>query len=236
MSIRCVIIDDQEFAIESIKNVIDELSSEFSFEIVKCFSNSVEAVNEINNINFDLLFIDYEMPGYNGVQLVKKIKHNIPVIFVTSFNNKSIDISNEVNYAGFLTKPPQTETLRTIIINKNLALNNSKKIKKIIIPNGKKDLYFDKEEIYFIESFGETKKIYTKDKKMIKDVNISFANLEEILNHKGFEIISKKHMINISKIRERTKANIFLIDNTKLSIGETKKASFLKRLKIWISN
>lgn len=236
MKLKCVIIDDEEYAIESITKVIKEISYEYPMEIVKTYTSSVEALNEINNIDFNLLFIDYEMPGYNGVELVQKITKKISVIFVSSFKSKSIDISNEVNFEGFLTKPPQIEVLRNIIKNKNLVLRSSTKIEKIIIPSGKNKLYFDKDEIYYIESNGETKSIFDENGKVIGITNISFTELSKILQNYGFEKISRSHMINVANIRKKTLTKIILKNKTELSIGESKKDGLFQRLNNWFKS
>lgn len=251
MILKCVIVDDEDFAINAIKDVIEKLSLEYPIEIVKTYNNSVKALNDLKNIDFNLLFVDYEMPGYNGVEFVNELNKDVSVIFVSSFHSKSIDIGNSVKKLdGFLKKPPQIDVLRNIIKNKNLAIKQSYKIEKIIIPDGKNELYFDKDEIYYIESFGPVKKIFSKslnekesdnesrpeDYNMIGKIVITFKELEEVLANKGFEVISNKHMVNINQIRERTKTKLILKDKTEISIGESKKMGLFKRLNSWFKS
>lgn len=231
MKLRCIIIDDEEFAINAIKRVIDELSNEYPLEIIKTYSSSLQAINEINDISFDLLFIDYDMRPYNGVEVVSKLKKEVSVIFVTSHRDKSIDIGNLVNIEGFLTKPPEIKTLRNIFKSKNLVSKTSNKIEKIVIPDGKNNLYFDKKEIYYIESKGDTKKIFDINQKIISFVDISFNNLENILQHHGFQRVSRNFIVNLDHIRKRTQTTIYLKNGKEISVGETKKESLFKRLK-----
>jgi len=233
MKLKCIIIDDDNFAIEAIKKTINSLPKHFPLEVIKTFDNAIEAINEINNIDFNLLFIDYEMPGYTGIEVVKRINTDKPVIFVSSYTEKSIDITNEVNIVGFLTKPPEKEALENIIKNKNLLITAHNKMSRIIIPDGKKEYFFNKEDIYYIKSDKKYKDFFDKSNNVIKSIVISFIELESLINNKGFERISKSYLINVSKIKEKTLTYVILTNEKKIHIGESQKSSFLNNIKNW---
>ena len=232
--IRCVIIDDDDFAINSLKELINEVKDVQDIEIIKTYLNPKEAIEEIGTISFDLLFVDYEMPGYNGVEIVKKVDSSVSVIFVTSHSELSEDIVNEVNIKGFLSKPAKKEDLEKILKKGGFSSSIKSNLpSRIIIPNGSKELFFNSDEIFYIKSDGKYKDIFGENgnNALSKNVDITFPQLEKILSLYGFEQISKKHMININKIKMKSSQEIELINGTTLYISDTKKKRFIDKLK-----
>ena len=233
--INCVIIDDDDFAIESLEKILINLKDIYSINIIGKYTNSVQALNELENKrNYNLIFVDYEMPGYNGIEFIKKLNNDVAVIFVTSHTEKTEDIINEVNVKGFLSKPFLIENLEKILKKDNL-LSNKNLPAKIEIKNGKsKSLYFKPDEIYYIKSEGKYKNIhgYEKDEPIEKDVEISMQELLKILSPYGFEKVHKSYIVNINHIRKKIKNDHIVLTNDKrIDIGESAKKSFIDRLK-----
>jgi len=233
MKLKCVIVDDDNFAIEAISDMVIDLQKLYPIEIIKTFDNAVEAVENLNNLDFNLLFVDFEMPGFSGIEIVKQLNTDIPVIFISSHTEKSIDITNEVNIVGFLTKPPNKNSLENIIKNKKLLISTHPKISKIIIPDGKKEYFFDKKEIYYVKSDGKYKDFYSQSNSVLQSISISFEKLETIMQEKGFERISKSYLINVNKIKQRSSSQIVLSNNKTIDIGESQKLSFYNKIMAW---
>jgi DNA-binding LytR/AlgR family response regulator len=242
---RCVIIDDEDHAIKYLSTIINEIKNLYSLDIVTTYNNSVNALQELKDNNtIDIIFIDYDMPGYNGVEFVKELNNDVSIVFVTSHSELSEDIINEVNIIGFLSKPTNKKDLEKILKKRNTNTNKkSFQTKKIAIPNGKKeDYYFNPNDIFYIESDGKYKNFYGIDEKIQKrdtfdrnpfekNIEISFDKIIHILAPFGFEKISRNHIINIDKIRKRTNSNITLINGKELSVSETQKTGFFNKLK-----
>jgi len=230
--IRCVIIDDDDFAINSLKELINKVKDVQDIEIIKTYLNPKEAIEEIGTISFDLLFVDYEMPGYNGVEIVKKVDSSVSVIFVTSHSELSEDIVNEVNIKGFLSKPAKKEDLEKILKKGGFSSSIKSNLpSRIFIPNGSKELYFNPNEIFYIESDKQYKDIYGTNKTLAKNIKIEFPKLEKILSPYGFEQISRKHMININKIKVKSNKEVELINGKILYISDSKKKGVIDKLR-----
>jgi len=237
MNTRCIIVDDNEKDIRKIASIINELQQIYPLEVVKTFTSSVNALSEIPKYNYDLIFVDYEMPGYSGVELIQKLNTRVPVVFVTGFPEMSINIINKVNSAGFLPKPIQKERLIQLLKDKNLLdkpLNSKIPNIKIIIPSGKKDYFFERNEIYYIKSDGKYKDIYGENGAIEKGIDISFDSLCELLPNR-YEKVSKSHIVNMDRIRMKDKVRIILDNKHEINIGETQKVSFKNKLKNFFS-
>jgi DNA-binding NtrC family response regulator len=79
--------------------------------MIKTFSNSLIALEEINLNPPDLLFTDYRMPGLNGEELAKKTSHSIKKYLVSGENN----LSTNYPFEQILTKPLNIELIQKII-------------------------------------------------------------------------------------------------------------------------
>ena len=78
-NIRCLIVDDEPLAIDVIENYIQRLDK---VESVRC-DNAVEALQLMQKENFDLIFLDIEMPMLTGIEFLKTVK-DLPAIIITT--------------------------------------------------------------------------------------------------------------------------------------------------------
>ncbi|MEO0340428.1 MAG: response regulator [Bacteroidota bacterium] len=70
-TLKCVIIDDEEIAIQVIENLVDQVPD---MKVVAVFYSGVEAFMELDKIDFDVLFLDIQMPKLTGISMLKMMK------------------------------------------------------------------------------------------------------------------------------------------------------------------
>ncbi len=136
MNIRTIIIDDELHAREGIRIRLEEFPS---FNIIGECSSGLEAVETINDLKPDLLFLDIQMPEMNGFEVLRKISvmPQPQVIFVTAYDKYAIK-AFECHALDYLLKPVNdnrfSETVRTVM--KDFSIRNlyaySHKLKKLI--------------------------------------------------------------------------------------------------------
>ena len=124
-----LLVDDEQLQLVRLETTCKNVIKDAEFF---CYSNPLKALSDSNKINFDIAFLDIEMPGLNGIQLAKKIQVNNPgikLIFVTAYNEYALQAFN-IHAHGYLTKPVSDEKIREEIINlQNIApLPSNKKI------------------------------------------------------------------------------------------------------------
>lgn len=108
--IKVVIVDDNQDACELLKNKIEDLTDDF--KVIALFTESKAFLSAKPKLEYDVLFLDIEMPGFNGFELHRK--ESKPVIFVTANAPQNIEgISAAGNQSGttFLTKPLNKDSL-----------------------------------------------------------------------------------------------------------------------------
>jgi two-component system LytT family response regulator len=210
---KVVIVDDEAHGIRTIELLLKQLN--YDIEIIATFTNSNEAINTIPNLEFDILFLDIEMPFHNGFELLNQLHEiNFSVIFTTAYNEYAI---TAFKYAAFdyLLKPIGLSDLNHCIGRwKAIShINNQNQIKylsdvydkktridKITIPD--KDGYqlISINQIVFCSADSNYCNIILDN-----GINIftskSLKEIEYLLSSHSFERIHKSYLINILKIK-----------------------------------
>ncbi|MGD8305955.1 MAG: LytTR family DNA-binding domain-containing protein [Ignavibacteria bacterium] len=109
--IKAIIVDDEELAREDLKVLLENFNE---IDIIGEAESVEEARPLINNLNPDLIFLDIQMPGESGFDLLAKIETDAKIIFVTAYDEYAIR-AFEVNAIDYLLKPVNTERLALAI-------------------------------------------------------------------------------------------------------------------------
>ena len=124
---KILLVDDEELQLLRLENACKKVLPESEFF---SFTNPLKVVE--SNINFDLAFLDIEMPGLNGIQLAKKLKSinpKIRVIFVTAYNSYALE-AYRVHASGYITKPVNENKIKVEIdeLDNVINLKSEKKL------------------------------------------------------------------------------------------------------------
>lgn len=101
---RVILIDDEPWAIDALKNQLKKIPD---VEIVKTFTNPLEAYQELEEHNVDIVFLDIKMGNVHGLEFAEQLLSVIPhlqIIFVTAFDQYALE-AFEVNAIDYLLKP-----------------------------------------------------------------------------------------------------------------------------------
>ncbi|MBK5279619.1 MAG: response regulator, partial [Bacteroidia bacterium] len=120
MNTTCLIIDDEKLARELLTEYLEPFSE---IEILGECANGIEAVEKIDKLKPDLIFLDVQMPGINGFNVLEEIDHEPYVIFTTAYDQYAIK-AFEKNAVDYLLKPLDEERFR-------LAVNRALKQKQL---------------------------------------------------------------------------------------------------------
>lgn len=233
--IKCVIIDDQLSAIDVMKCYIDQTPE---FEIVGVCRNTAEALDILKNRETDVIFCNIDMPGINGLQMLKSviINQGILIVIVTSHPKYVIE-GLGIDVVDYLLKPVSfarylktTEKIIHEIETKNISQNSQKKQLPVtetsndhsfLKRNGKYiKLIYD--EIIYLEGLGDYVKIHFDNANKSILILDSLKNMDELLPNDRFKRIHRSYIINISKINVIEYKKIIVgPDNIPLSIGST---------------
>ena len=213
--IKVLIIDDERFAREELKRA---LSSYPSFEIVGEAQNADEARTEIQGKKPDLIFLDIQMPGESGFELLASLDEVPEVIFTTAFDQYAVK-AFEINALDYLMKPIRDERFAMAIarVTEKGKKQEAEKgtltaDRTIFIKDGERCHFVKLSEVYLIESMDNYARLYFGDQKAF--LKTSLNQLTEKLDEALFFRISRTHIVNLNYIKE-----IFPMPKGKLRIG-----------------
>ena len=250
--IKAIIIDDENGARVTLKTLLEEYCPDI--EIIGECSNVPEGALMINKKNPDLVFLDIEMPEYNGFELFDFFKEiNFEVIFVTAYSQYAIR-AFEVSAIDYILKPVEVDSLKNAVekvkqkkdqanIIQRLELMKDtyggNEIKKIAFPMSDGLLFADLNEIILFEADRAYTHVYMKNGSKIT-VSKPMRTFEDLLTEKPYFFRPhRSHLININFIKKYVKGDAELImDNgITVSISREKKHDFeelLRSLKLSI--
>jgi two-component system LytT family response regulator len=118
--INCVIIDDEQHAIDLIKIHIEKIGY---LRVLETFNNPINAIGFLESNDVDVIFLDIEMPDVSGLSFVKLLKKKIPIVVISAYKEYALQgFENEV--LDYILKPVSFERLLQAT-QRVLALSNS---------------------------------------------------------------------------------------------------------------
>lgn len=231
--VNCIIVDDEPVAREILENHLRKVDV---INVITTCKNAIEAFNELNSNEIDLIFLDINMPEISGLSFAKSISSKIKVIFTTAYREYAVD-GFDLQAVDYLLKPISFERLLQSV-NKYLDENIIEEVNPsvefvvekndfIFVRSDRKMVKINFCEINYIESFSDYIKIVLREKTIITRETIS--NIEAKLPKFDFLRIHRSYIVSISRIESFT--NEFIeIKKKAIPISRTYKKDVLLRL------
>ena len=228
MSLSCVIVEDLQVAADFLKKCCEKSGQ---VEVKSHFSNVKDALEYLNENSVDLLFLDVEMPGASGFDLLDQIAYSPKVILTTSKPEYAYD-AFQYNVSDFLKKPFTYQRFIESLQKVTAASESAPatiSIDHIFIKTEGKLVRLNNDDILYIESMGDYVRFVTADKKYVTHNTIK--NLEDKVNRDTFMKVHRSFIINISKIDDIRENDLFIKGN-EIPVSKAHKAEVMKRLNI----
>lgn len=228
MSISCVIIEDLQIAADYLSRCCEKSGI---VEVKEHFVTAQPALDYLNTHIVDLLFLDVEMPGASGFEILDNIPYRPKVILTTSKEEYAYN-AYQYNVTDFLKKPFTYQRFSEALAKVIAPADNSGSpghSDHVFIKSDGRLVRLNNEDILFIESMGDYVKFVTTEKKYISYTTIK--NLEEKINKQHFMKVHRSYIINLQKI-EDVRENDLFINGVEIPISRSHKADVLKRLNI----
>lgn len=228
MMLNCIIVDDEPLS----RTVLTRFCEKSGIVDVKgSFDNAVSAIEHLKTNHIELVFLDVEMPGINGFQMLEYMPYRPQVIMSTSKTDYAFT-AFEYNVTDFLKKPVEYNRFLTAVnkvkdlAEKNAAPNEADETEIIIKCDGAY-VRLQQDDVLYIEGMGDYVNYVTNDKKYIT-LNTMKA-VEEKLNNRLFLRVHRSYIINISKVKTYAGNNV-LIAGISIPVSKPNKASLLQKL------
>jgi len=238
---RTIVIDDEPAARRLMKNLLHEHSS--MVEVIDEAGNGREAIEKIEALRPDLIFLDIQMPDLTGFEVIEQLKHKPNIIFTTAYEQYAIKAFESFSI-DYLLKPIKEDRLEKSLeklrkfglLNQKIdvtglqdiirQLHTPQKASALPIKTGDRIMLLRFETISYLEAQDKYVYVFTVDgQKFLTDQ--SLTSLEEKLPS-TFYRIQKSYIINKDKIREMHRhfngRYLFILEDkagTRLTSGRT---------------
>ena len=204
---RAIIIDDERLARTELKKLLQDYPE---VEVIDEAANADEGATKIESQQPDLVFLDIQMPGKTGFDMLAQLEKTPQVIFTTAYDEFALK-AFEVNALDYLLKPIEPKRLADAIqkLNGNdireprteiTGTNNSLLTEndQVFVKDGERCWFVKLNDIRLFESVGNYAKVFFGANKplILKSLNA----LEERLDEKTFFRANRKHIVNLRMI------------------------------------
>jgi len=204
--LKVILIDDERLARSELKRLLLDFSE---VEVIAEAANANEGIEKIESLNPDLIFLDIQMPGKTGFDMLTQLEKAPHVIFVTAYDEYAIK-AFDVNALDYLMKPVEPKRLAEALLKvrqkeeeERLSYNNRGVLSEhdqVFVKDGERCWFVKLSDVRLFESVGNYAKVYFGSNKplILKSLNA----LEERLDEKIFFRANRKHIINVRKIEK----------------------------------
>lgn len=200
---KALIVDDERLARKELKKLLDEYAE---IKIVAEAANADEALSLYDEHKPDILFLDIQMPGKTGFELLEELETSPLVVFTTAYDDFALK-AFEVNAVDYLVKPVPPERLKEAIekasklFEKKQSSLHDTQAKlgledQVFVKDGDKCWFVSLSNIRLFESDGNYIKVYFDTNRPM--IHKSLNALDEKLDNKSFFRASRKHIVNLS--------------------------------------
>ena len=235
MSLSCIIVEDLQVAANYLIKCCEKSNL---VEVKGHFTNVPDALLFVNENTVDLIFLDVEMPGPNGFELLDQIAFLPKIILTTSKKEYAYD-AFEYKVTDFLKKPFTyerfLEALRKVQAApnppaaENTTVTETEASDHIYIKSDGKLIRLSNDSILFIESMGDYVKFVTADKKYVTHNTIK--NLEDKVNKHHFLKVHRSYIVNLHKIDDM-RENCLFIGGAEIPVSKAFRPIVISRLNI----
>jgi two-component system, LytTR family, response regulator len=206
---KALIIDDERLARNELKKLLADFSE---IEIIGEAANADEGIEKIDSLLPDLIFLDIQMPGKTGFDMLQELDKAPHVIFTTAYDEFALK-AFEVNALDYLMKPVEPKRLKDALQKlqqaeeKEAAASLASSFRgmlsendQVFVKDGERCWFVKLGEVRLFESVGNYAKVFfgTNKPLILKSLNA----LEERLDEKVFFRANRKHIINLHMIEK----------------------------------
>ncbi|MBL7942134.1 MAG: response regulator transcription factor [Flavobacteriales bacterium] len=226
----CVILDDEPLAVKLLSDYIHRTPG---LSLTKAFFDPLEALVYLEKNIPDVLFLDVEMPGLSGIQVMKVLAGRCPVVMTTAYPQFAID-GFEYNALDYLLKPVSLERflvavrkVKSHLEKQHPSLTKSSGDDAIFIKSGYKTHRIALSDIYYLRGLRDYVSVQLKSGKLLTQQ--SMRSFEEIMPRDQFVRIHKSYIVALQHIAYVERNRVY-INDTPIPVGETYREIFQNRV------
>ncbi|MCX6303895.1 MAG: LytTR family DNA-binding domain-containing protein [Bacteroidetes bacterium] len=225
MSINCIVVDDTPLAVEKLEGFINQLPL---LNLLKSFSNGLEAISFMKTNPVDLVFLDIQMEQFSGLQFLESLQNPPQIIIVSAYSQYAVS-GFDHSVADYLLKPYSFERFLKAIdkVQPDPGARPQKEYMFVKTEYRMERVNFS--DILYIEGQGAYLRIVTIKHKLMTLQN--FQHMESLVPSDNFIRIHKSFIVAMNKI-DNIERNKIKIGSEHIPIGSSYRERFMKKLNL----
>ena len=233
----CIIVDDEPLAVKLLESFVTKTPG---MELLGSYTDSVEAINAVKELQPNLLFLDIQMPDLNGMELARMIPESTRVIFTTAFKEYAFE-SYEVKALDFLLKPIRYNKFMTAIEKaKDWFAAHGNKFESCTgltgsVPMSRQTIFLKVDgeyrqvaiqDILFVSGLKDYVKFYLTEGQKPLITHLTMKAVEEMLPQ--FMRVHRSYIVALDKIRKVDRNDCIYIGEEIIRVTDAFRNTFLQ--------
>ena len=233
-SLICLIVDDEPLAVQLLSGYVNRTEG---LTFGASFNDPIKAIHYLRENKVDLILLDIQMEGLNGLQFVKIVGNETPVILTTAFDQYALDgyaldvvdyLLKPIAYERFLQAVQKVNQRDSSALSKSIDPKTSEPVSYIFVKSGHQHQRVDLQDILYLSGSGDYVTLHLANKQKILTLE-NLSSFSERLPVVNFCRIHRSHLVALDKIGfiER---NRVVIEGEYLPISQSYQEEFWKRI------
>ncbi len=229
---KAIIVDDDEVSGELLARYLEKTGF---IQLQENFTDPAKALSFLHSQKTDLIFLDIEMPGMNGMEFLSTIKNSgTPVILVTSHREFAIE-AFEHNVLDYLVKPVSYARFFSAVSRVNETEKKENTIDSlpediVFLKKDSQLIRIRKSDILWAEAMGDYSVLYTEKDKFV--LHCTLKAVEEKLPASAYMRVHRSYIVKIETI-EKVEDNMIFSNRKSIPIGKSYREEVFRRLKLF---
>lgn len=234
--LSCIIIDDEPLALTQLAHYISRVPY---LDLVGRCRDALEATELLEQRSVDLMFVDINMPGLNGLDFVRGLQEPPYVIFTSAYSEYAVE-GYKVDAIDYLLKPFSQKDLEAAAERARQRIEHEQEAQGFVaqptvqmpqdgilfVKNDYRITRIRINDIKYIESMGEYVRIYLDGQERALMPLLTMKRIEEVLPADQFMRVHRSFIVNLDKIEEICRLRIIFGD-VYIPVGDSYKQKFL---------
>ncbi|HLF65040.1 MAG TPA: LytTR family DNA-binding domain-containing protein [Saprospiraceae bacterium] len=248
--LKAILIDDEKSSLQSLTFELNAYCPEV--EVIATCKDPLEGLQEIRKSEFDILFLDIEMPGMNGFELLQQLAEiDFNIIFVTAYDQFAIK-AFEFNALDYLLKPVRKEKLIQAMqrvrdqqqlkldklgleaLMQNIRVQTTTGIEQIALPTSDGFSMVHVNDITYLQADSNYTWVFLANKKKYL-IAKTLKEMEGMLEFPQFFRAHKSYLANLNHVEKYVRGQggyLVMRDATQVPVARAQKAELMKFLKV----
>lgn len=230
---KCIIVDDEPIARKGIQKLVEQTSL---LELSGCFNSAESASEYLQSSAVDLVFLDIQMPGINGIEFARTIPRHTLIIFTTAYSEYALD-SYQVDAIDYLVKPIDPARFRKAVAKAvayhALLMDEEEKSaadigdEYIFVKSDRRFFKVNLKDILFIEGLKDYVVIQMESGRVITRMGVKAVH--DLLPKSVFLRVNRSYIVNKNQIDSFDNNDVF-IKSHEIAVGNSYRDEFFREL------